>query len=75
MTGACLRLAFFGVGYISLEGRTQYIYEVNELITLAMIRVAAAEWLGVHHTTVFRAIRSGKVFKGKYLLTHSQNPS
>jgi len=48
------------------------IYTVDlELVHNFASRDAAADWLAVSDSTILRYIRSGKVFRGKYIITNS----
>jgi hypothetical protein len=59
-------------GKVAPNAITVSVYSLDgTLVNSFSSRVAAAKWLGVSDRSVFNYIRSGKVFKGLYLLSSS----
>lgn len=54
---------------ISMSKRPVFIYDLNgNLVNQFINSVQAAEWLGIHKSTVGRYIKSGKVWNNKYYI-------
>jgi len=59
-------------GKVPANAMTIYVYSIDgTLINSFSSQVACAKWLGVSEGSVRNYIRSGKVFKGLYLLSNS----
>ena len=57
-------------GKVAANAKTIYIYSLdNVLVHSFTSQVSAAKYLGVSNITVFRHLRSGKEFQGKYFIT------
>ena len=57
-------------GKVAANAMTIYIYSLdNVLVHSFTSQVSAAKYLGVSNITVFRHLRSGKEFQGKYFIT------
>ena len=59
-------------GKVAANAMTINVYSLdNQLVREFSSQVACAKWLGVSEGSVRNYIRSGKVFKGLYLLSNS----
>jgi hypothetical protein len=57
-------------GKVAANAMTIYIYSLdNVLVHTFTSQASAAKYLGVSNITVFRHLRSGKEFQGKYFIT------